>query len=334
MDLGDLRSAEFARRCERVFALLADLAEDLPISPAYRRVLALALDEGFAQAETNPGIPCVQLPWLSARALGASDDQAARIAAVCTLVYLGADVLDNVADDELPVAWADHGPAIATLAGATFLSCLVTRGVSELETVGLDPADCWHLVRELSTGMLEMSSGQHRDVVGATKSVDDSLAIADAKAGGEFALFARAGAMVATRHVAPISNLSEMGRAYGIALQLLSDAHDLFSGDANDIANGKITFPVAHALVILETPQAMRLQALLDGGRPLEAREEILDLLREAGSLRYTLFVGEVYRQRALRFFRAALPSSESRGELAALVEGVSLLRKVPEPIS
>ena len=109
-------------RVARVFRYLDELLEEHPVPEGHRDLLALHLEEGRGQSDELPEAPWIQLPILAHAACGGNEDAAIRLAGACTLLYLGADLFDNLMDDELPERWSSRGPPQATLAAATLLA--------------------------------------------------------------------------------------------------------------------------------------------------------------------------------------------------------------------
>lgn len=91
-------------RVERVFAFIEELIGELPVPSSHRELLRLHVEVSREQAEVYPERPAVQLPLLVHAAIAGDERPALPIAGACTLLYLGADLFDNVIDHELPPA--------------------------------------------------------------------------------------------------------------------------------------------------------------------------------------------------------------------------------------
>ena len=230
------------------------------------------------------------------------------------IVYLGADLMDNVADEELPASWAGRGAKEANLAASTFLASLLWLA---LDHVG-DNA----LVEVFAAGLLEMSGGQLADIAPAKETTPAiALRVADAKSGAQCALYARAGAVLAKASPEVVDRLAEYARCVGTANQVLSDLGDITrEGPSEDLRNGKPTLPVVHARAALRGKDGERLEELLRDARvSAAAHTEVADLLVRAGTPAYVALVAGVYRQRALRALAAAAPVEPAARELREL---------------
>ena len=102
------------------------------------------------------------------------------------------------------------------------------------------------------------------------------------------------GAIIAGRDAATVAALAAYGRHMGAAFQLIDDALD-YRGDAqatgknlgDDLAEGKPTLPLIHALRHASPPQAALLREVIErGGR--ERIGEVLAAIEATGAIAYT----------------------------------------------
>jgi geranylgeranyl pyrophosphate synthase len=308
-----------------VFDFLDELVGSLQVPAGHRDLLRIHLEEGREQAREIPDLAATQLPLLVHGAITGEEASALPLAAACTLVYLGADLLDNVADDELPPRWASRSAGEATLAAATFLAALPTFALEQLST---GPSRLWSIDRTLARGLVEMSAGQHEDL-GPTESFELSAgrAVAERKSGAEFACFGRAAALLAGADAAVADAYAACGAAFGTAAQIASDVSELYRGTGRrDLRNRKRPLPVMHALATLSPAERAKLERSLDSTGP-GAVDELREQLRSARSFQYATLVVEVYVRRGLAALAAARGREPAAGELRALLEGASLLR-------
>ena len=258
--------------------------------------------------------------------LGCWNETAASIAAACTIVYLGADLLDDVADDDLIDEWSSVGPSGASLAGATYLASLVGLMLDTMRSHGTDERTLWSLSTRFSGGLLEMSAGQHQDLSpDPPTDLDACLSTTRLKTGAEFGLFAHTAAALATDDQGVLSSAEEFGRCLGTAFQLASDVYDIWRGPAQDLITGKRTLPIVHALEHLDDGDRERLEtALLDGRSSAAARSDAKKLMLQAGSISYVAVVIEVQRQKGLRLLADLPLEAEERENLQELMDQAS----------
>ena len=181
---------------------------------------------------------------------------------------------------------------------------------------------------------MTMRAGQYVDLrLPTLKSVtvEDSRAMAEHKSGAEYALFATAGASLATEDHSTIQAYAAFGSCFGIAQQLINDAQDIWGHKrGHDHSNWKRTFPVVHALSTLRGEERERLQNLLAVARgSREHHDGVRDLLAEAGSLRYTALIVWLYQQQARGHLASASPREPAAHDLYSLLDQATIL---PQP--
>jgi geranylgeranyl pyrophosphate synthase len=247
------------------------------------------------------------------------------LAAACSLVFLGLDILDDVADGDRPPHWGDHGPAAMNLAGATILSTL-----PPLIVAGLDaPAERRAAMQvELASGLLRMSAGQQIDLVLTGSTAADAARVEASvvgKSGEQIATYCVLAAQLVGLSQQQTEDCAEMGRCFGTTGQLLSDCHELLCDpEMRDLAHGARTLPIVLFLSRLDGNERQRFLTLLDRARFDEAarhqaRQQILD----SGAVRRVLVKAEIYRNRARRAAIRAT-GAELCPELDRLLQGLA----------
>ncbi len=322
-------------RVESVFAFLDEWILALPVGPGHRRLLRIHLEVGKERAEVWPEMSSIQLPLLVHAAITGEERPAIPVAGACTLLYLGADLFDSIMDHELPPPWHGRGASEANLAATTLLGALPQLTLACLQEQGTSPSALWSLVHLFAQAGLTMGAGQYEDLLlpGLEDvSIEDSRTMAEHKSGQEYALFATAGATLATRVSSKTEAYTAFGSCFGIAQQLINDAQDIWGENGGqDLSNGKRTFPIVHALSTLRGERRERLQELLAAARESpEHHDEVRALLAEAGSPRYTALMVWLYQQQARGHLADASPREPAGQEIYTLLEQASLLRRAP----
>jgi geranylgeranyl pyrophosphate synthase len=319
---------------ERVFAFLEQLILALSGRPGHRQLLQIHLRVGKERAEAWPEMSSIQLPLLVHAAITGDERPALPVAGACTLLYLGADLFDSILDHELPPSWQARDPSAASLAATTLLGALPQLSIARLQELGTPPERLWTLALLFADYGLTMGAGQYEDLLLPTLenvSVEDSRAMAEQKSGAEYALFAAAGATLATEDRSTIEAYAAFGSCFGIAQQLINDAKDIWGDErGQDLLNGKRTLPVVHALSTLRGERRERLQQLLVVARgSTEHHDGVRELLAEAGSLRYTALIVWLYQQQARSHLASVSPREPAARELYTLLDQASIL---PQP--
>lgn len=321
-------------RVERVFAFIDEMIQALPVRPGHRQLLQLHVRVGKERAGAWTQMSSIQLPLLVHAAISDDEEPALPVAGACTLLYLGADLFDSILDHELPPLWHTRNPSEAILAATTLLGALPQLSIARLREQGTSPARLWKLAHLFADAGLTMGTGQYEDLTLPSLknvSIEDSRAMAEHKSGAEYAMFAAAGATLATEDPATIEAYTAFGSCFGIAQQLVNDAQDIWGHRrGQDLSNGKRTLPVVHALSTLDGEQRERLQELLAAAREsTEHHDGVRTLLAEAGSLRYTALIVWLYQQQARGRLASASPREPAGRELYALLDQASIL---PQP--
>jgi octaprenyl-diphosphate synthase len=319
-----------ARWTEPALAWLSTFIERRA-TPAQVLLLQLAVEEGHAQAIDLPnGLPAAELPLLvfTAANTTSSAPQLA-LAGCCLSIYLGADIFDNVADDELPDRWAPHGPALASLTGVTLLAPFAALALAELQT---SSATRLLLHEALAEALAAMSAGQTSDLSMVSRedvSLDAAEQVAVAKTGEELAFFSRAGALLAECPPDVCDAYAMLGRHLGASRQIASDCIDLFAGrDAysHDLASGKRTLPIVYALATLPARQRATLLGHLQAAPSDDDRAETArGILRTSGAIEFGALAAEIQRRRALAALRVADPCGPGAEALEQYVNDSAL---------
>jgi octaprenyl-diphosphate synthase len=132
-------------------------------------------------------------------------------------------------------------------------------------------------------------------------------------------------AAIVAKAPAPVeAALTRYGKHLGIAFQLIDDALD-YEGDSgelgknvgDDLAEGKPTLPLIHALAHSDAMSAAIIRDVIEQGGT-EQQAPILEMVERSGGLEYTARLAEGEAKKAEAEL-AALPASPYRDALAAL---------------
>jgi len=134
------------------------------------------------------------------------------------------------------------------------------------------------------------------------------------------------GAILADASAEEREALRLYGRHLGIAFQLVDDLMDYLSDSAtmgknvgDDLAEGKATLPLIHAMRVgSETERKLIRGAIREGG--LDDLQPVLDIVQRTGSIDYTRQQAEAEVSRATTALEA-LPASSFRETLTTLAQ-------------
>jgi heptaprenyl diphosphate synthase len=146
------------------------------------------------------------------------------------------------------------------------------------------------------------------------RSEPDYLAAIEGKTAALYAAACRIGSTVNGMPADQVEALTEFGRLYGMAFQVVDDVLDVVATDAelgkpagHDMAEGVYTLPVLRALG--SSPWGDELRALLGGPLDDEARLRALDVVRASDGVTQAVAVAQDYADRAVAVL-AAVPAN------------------------
>ena len=318
---------------ERVAATLGcirDLVSQVAITPVLADLVDRALGTVSASGESVP--PSVTVPLDVYEAVSGSWQPAVPLAAAATLIYLGADILDNVADRELLTRWDGWAIDEIVLAGAALLGSLSYLALDLLRERQVASAGrLYFLARRMATATWAMAGGQLQDIhqprdSATPEAVEASVAL---KSGAEIRMVAGVAASLAIDDQATVTAYEEYGYALGIAAQLRSDCSDIWgSTPSADLTNGRHTLPIVHALAALSGDQRTNLLAALRIARSDPgSHREVATQLAAAGGLKSAALQVELWVGLGTDALRRAGPRTAAGDRLRARLTQLSLLQ-------
>ncbi len=262
-----------------VFLRTRALVETLVPDPGFaRRHLAL-IDRAEAKSRSARVFLPVAVPLRVCEAEGVAPDTATLLGAVGLLVWAGADLLDDLADEPETV---QGDPARATLVAVNALTTLPQLVLARAPVSAEQRAAA---AARLATGLVDMSTGQDRDLCqGAhrAETLADWETVALGKSGAEAALHAGLAARFGGAAPARVQAWEAWGRQLGVLVQAHDDLREVIHGGA-DLAVGRASLPVVLARRLLGDDCGVLAQVLRQArqGDPGPAQ----DLLLRSGVL-------------------------------------------------
>jgi hypothetical protein len=288
-----------------VFDAIDALLNRLPGSAEHRELHQRAVAIARAKAEQGSVFLPIDVPFAVGDLLDVSLDEKVTAAIAGTLLWAGADLMDDVADGELGTTW-DGVPEFQTELVATNL-------VSTLPHLAIAHVHCSDrralLARELSMALWCMSDGQRQDIEGpnATPSLTDYFTLIERKTGAEIGLFAALPAILSGASPAIVKGWRAFGTRLGCMVQAFSDlASAVAPAAANDLLRGKRTLPVFCCAASLGPDDLDVFERdLCNAARgDVDALTRCMDLMVARNALRLGMLHVEVLRRQAV----AALP--------------------------
>jgi Polyprenyl synthetase len=230
-------------------------------------------------------------------------------AAVCTMLWAGADLMDDASDGDARDDWgvSPHQLALLYTNLLASLPHMLLIGTNEPELMPGGAAFSAAIVQTLWL----MSLGQMDDLDSASQvqSSDDYMRVTKLKTGAEIALFASAPGILAGLPDETIKIWREFGTHYGCMVQVFTDIKSTFDTDSrNDLQRGKRTLPVTYTLESLDSTGRSRFERDLEltalGERA--AMDRVFQRMHDCQALFFSLSRMELLRYRA----SSALPES------------------------
>ncbi len=241
---------------------------------------------------------------LAARALGHSGPHAHQLAAVVEFIHTSTLLHDDVVDESdlrrgRKTANALWGNAASVLVG----DFLYSRSFQMM--VELDRMDVMQLLADTTNAIAEGEVLQLLHVRNPDTDEAAYLRVIERKTAVLFAAATRLGAMLAGADPATQQQLYDYGMQLGYAFQIADDVLD-YSADetdlgkhlGDDLAEGKATLPLIHAIAHADDATRARLRSIVEHGDG-DALPEVLDAIHSTGGLEYS-------RKRAGEYAEAA----------------------------
>lgn len=257
---------------------------------------------------------------LAARALGYQGADAHQLAAVVEFIHTSTLLHDDVVDESemrrgRQTANAVWGNATSVLVG-DFLYSRSFQLMVELERMDVQTllADTTNMIAEGE--VLQLLHVRNPDTTEAAY-----LRVIERKTAILFAAATQLGAMLSDSDPATQAALRDYGLNLGYAFQIADDVLD-YTADADtlgknlgdDLAEGKATLPVIHAIAHSEGATRTRLREIVQNAE-VDALPEMIAAIHACNSLEYSKAIAENHARAAVR----ALRGLEENPALAAL---------------
>jgi octaprenyl-diphosphate synthase len=269
------------------------------------------------------------LVLLTSRLFKAANDEGVFLAALVELIHTASLIHDDIIDkadlrrgtESVHAKW---GPNITVLLGDYLY--IKSIGLSLQSKHGR----IIQLLADVSALMIEGELDEYALGGDLGISEDRYLGIIEKKTAVLFSACCRIGAVLGQASPGEEGDVAEFGRNLGLSFQIVDDLLDI-TGDEkalgkpvlSDLAEGRLTLPLIHALQGNGRPHRDRISGLLRrkdiSG---EERDALLELLSASGALAYTNAKAREFSGRALEIL-GRFPDSGPQRALAALTRFV-----------
>ena len=243
---------------------------------------------------------------LAARALGHRGPDAHQLAAVVEFIHTATLLHDDVVDESdlrrgRKTANALFGNAASVLVG----DFLYSRSFQLM--VELGRMDVQQILADTTNTIAEGEVLQLLHVRNPDTDEPAYLKVIERKTAVLFAAATRLGALLAGADEATQQRLHDYGMALGYAFQIADDVLDYSADEAalgkhlgDDLAEGKATLPLIHAMLHSDDATRARLRAIVEAGE-VEAMPEVLAAIEATGGLAYSRKRADDYADAAER---------------------------------
>jgi octaprenyl-diphosphate synthase len=262
---------------------------------------------------------------LAARALGYRGDQHIRAATIIEFIHTATLLHDDVVDSSDRRRGKDSANTVfGNQASVLVGDFLYSRSFQMMVEIG-----DMKVMRILADATNTIAAGEVQQLMNVhdpDTTEDEYQQVIYRKTARLFEAGAQIAAVLACQDKAVESAMTKYGRCLGTAFQLVDDALDydasadeLGKNLGDDLAEGKPTLPLIHAMRNGDEAQRELIsKAILHGGR--EQMSDILEIIQATGALDYTAKRAREAADAAIKVL-AGLPDNEHRCALMSLAE-------------
>ena len=271
-------------------------------------------------------MPFVNIPMLIHAAISGEENSAIKVAVASLFLFLAADIVDDIMDGDFTEHWgSDISSSEGLLASVVFASSIAPLCIDEIDA----PFEITCAMKKtLSKSIIVMAAGQQADLScsGSIRSTSAEQVIKNIqeKSGAEVAGFTLMAAQLARADKYVASEYESIGRTLGIACQIVSDCHELYSVDeGRDLVNGTVTLPLAIYSQSVSQDQKDRFSNLLKLAKhDQSARIKVRELVSKSGALSKTILFLRDYKIEALNRLDRLAPLEPAASELRNIIKG------------
>lgn len=261
---------------------------------------------------------------LAARALGFSGKEAKICATFIEFIHTATLLHDDVVDEsELrrgnPTANAEFGNAASVLVG----DFIYTRAFQLMTK--LNSLEILKIMSDATNVIAEGEVQQLMNVNDPDTTEANYMKVIYGKTARLFEAATHCAAIIAQGDKVQQNALQNYGRYLGTAFQLVDDildysanAENLGKNIGDDLAEGKPTLPLLHAMWNAQPQQSTLIREAIEQGGKRDALDEVLAIMAEYKSLDYTMQRAKQEAQKAVDAI-AILPESEFKQALVSL---------------
>jgi len=247
--------------------------------------------------ECVPTLPEAILPLATCKAVHGDVNKAVHVSAAVVIAAAALRTFDDALDqDRAKGLWYYTGPSRAWNYG-TALEALCFNILSQSP---LTKKQVNQIISHFAETFWRVASGQDRDQLGNTKTVEDYWFTIEQKSAWPYQTSCLCGALVGTKNTSLIDACGAFGYHLGLALQVLNDMESIWCTDGKtDLAQGKITLALLYGLTT-NHPHQEELKFLVTSGNFANHESQIKQILDEIGTQEFLIWAALKERELAL----------------------------------
>ncbi|WP_413111231.1 octaprenyl diphosphate synthase [Thaumasiovibrio sp. DFM-14] len=266
------------------------------------------------------------LAVLAARALGYNGEKHTTAAAFIEFIHTATLLHDDVVDESdmrrgKATANAMFGNAASVLVG----DYIYTRSFQMMTS--LRSLKILDIMSEATNVIAEGEVLQLMNIHDADITEENYMQVIYSKTARLFEAATQIGAIITDSSAAVETAMQDYGRYLGTAFQLIDDVLDyeadteqMGKNAGDDLAEGKPTLPLLHAMCHGTEAQSAMIRTAIEQGDGRDLLDPILECMHATGSLTYTRQRAQEEAQKAINAL-AIIPDSEYKQALIALAE-------------
>lgn len=243
---------------------------------------------------------------LSAHALNYQGNDHIKIAALIEFIHTATLLHDDVVDESSTrrgksTANATFGNAASVLVG----DFIYTRAFQMMTDIGSLP-----ILKLMSEAVNVIAEGEVMQLINCNNpdlTEQDYMQVIYSKTARLFEAATHAAALLAHQDDTVIEHLKDYGKYLGTAFQLIDDHLD-YTADSeklgksigDDLAEGKVTLPLLHALAHANDEERLMLRTIVEEGNGRDKIDEVLAIMATYDSLGYTRVRAEEEADKAI----------------------------------
>lgn len=266
------------------------------------------------------------LAILAAKATGYEGDQHAKAAAIIEFLHTATLLHDDVVDESdlrrgRPTANAEFGNAASVLVG----DYIYTRSFQMMVKLG-----SMKILDLMSEAVNVIAEGEVQQLINCNDpniSEDIYMEVIYSKTARLFEVATQIGAVVNDQSIEIENALKEYGRYVGTAFQIIDDLLDYDADQeqlgktlGDDLAEGKPTLPLLHAMQHSTAEEANLIRSIIEKGDGRDHLDAVLAIMKQVGSLEYTQEKAEEEADKAIQAL-AILPDTPYKEALISLAD-------------